>query len=255
MHNFGRIKNTFNDLLAEGIIKKDDQSKKLFKKYIRTIRESEILKTQFLIYNNIENKCDDDFSSATIFVSENIKLMEKYPKSAILNENKKLIDLIKDDNWNGVYGLSDLHESINNLILSKKSAKNIDKITENIKSVAKFIVSNQPMVIHEDVDLPISVLTNVMVNKYNSKYSDINESDKEILKKIIHSNMDEKKSLYADVVNECIVMVDSLINDIDDESKDKLLLVKSKLKEDIELTDDNFITNISRLIELKNNLN
>jgi hypothetical protein len=49
MQNFGNIKNIFNNLLAEGLTKKDVKSKKLFQKYIKTIKESEVLKTQFLI--------------------------------------------------------------------------------------------------------------------------------------------------------------------------------------------------------------
>jgi hypothetical protein len=49
MQNFGKIKNIFNNILIEGIVKKDDNSKKLFKRYIKTIKESEILKNQFLI--------------------------------------------------------------------------------------------------------------------------------------------------------------------------------------------------------------
>ena len=69
MQNFGNIKNIFNNLLAEGLTKKDVKSKKLFQKYIKTIKESEVLKTQFLIYENIENKVDSDVASANLFVS------------------------------------------------------------------------------------------------------------------------------------------------------------------------------------------
>jgi len=50
MQNFGKIQNGFNDLLADSLIKENQVNKDLFKKYIKTIKESEILKTQFLIY-------------------------------------------------------------------------------------------------------------------------------------------------------------------------------------------------------------
>ena len=95
MQNFGKIKNVFNNLLIEGIVKKDVASKKLFKKYIKAIKESEILKTQFLVYNNIENKIDADSFSANVFVSENIKLLDKYKTSDILKENLILVKLLK----------------------------------------------------------------------------------------------------------------------------------------------------------------
>ena len=49
MKNFGKIKNIFNDLVSEGIAIKDTKSINLFKKYVKTIKENEILKTQFLV--------------------------------------------------------------------------------------------------------------------------------------------------------------------------------------------------------------
>ena len=94
MQNFGNIKNIFNNLLAEGLTKKDSKSKKLFQKYIKTIKESEVLKTQFLIYENIENKVDSDVASANLFVSENLRLLEKYSKSDILKENENIFVLV-----------------------------------------------------------------------------------------------------------------------------------------------------------------
>jgi hypothetical protein len=46
MQNFGKIKNAFNELVSEGIAAKDIKSQNLFKKYIKAVRESKILKTQ-----------------------------------------------------------------------------------------------------------------------------------------------------------------------------------------------------------------
>src|SRR5882757_8792444 len=94
MQNFGKIKNVFNNLLIEGIITKDASTRKLFKKYIKTIRESDILKTQFFVYSNIENKVDTDPMSISLFVSENIKLLEQFKPTDILKENEKLGKLI-----------------------------------------------------------------------------------------------------------------------------------------------------------------
>ena len=110
MQNFGNIKNIFNDLLAESLFTKEAEGKKLFQKYVKTIKESEILKTQFLIYNNIENKIDNDVMSANLFVSENLRLLEKYSKSDILKENKKLVKLLGKKQVKNDYELSALHE-------------------------------------------------------------------------------------------------------------------------------------------------
>lgn len=257
MQNFGKIKNVFNNLLIEGIIKKDDTTKKLFKKYVKTIKESEILKTQFLVYNNIENKIDSDSFSANIFVSENIKLMEKYKQSDILKENIKLKNILASESnkLNEDYELSKLHESISNLIFIKKTPKNVENVMAEIKSLATHITKNKTKAVTESIELPVGVLTNLMVDKYNKKYSTLEESDKETLKILIDNNVENKKNFYMKTLGECIDLVDNLLKESKDEYKEKLTKVKSKLQEDKEDTKEiDYLDKIFKLMELKNNL-
>ena len=70
MQNFGKITNAFNGVLAEGLVSKDTNNKQIFKKYIKTIKENEILKTQFLVYNNIENKIEKNEFKANLFLQQ-----------------------------------------------------------------------------------------------------------------------------------------------------------------------------------------
>jgi hypothetical protein len=257
MQNFGKIKNVFNNLLIEGIVKKDDTTKKLFKKYVKAIKESEILKTQFLVYSNIENKIDGDSFSANIFVSENIKLMEKYEQSDILKENIKLKNILKSDvnKLNEDYDLSKLHESISNLIFIKKTPKNIDNVMAEIKNLTNHITTNKAKAVTESIELPVGVLTNLMVDKYNKKYSTLEESDKETLKILIDNNVENKKNFYMKTLDECIDLVDGLLKESQDEYKEKLTKVKSKLQEDKEDTKEiDYLGKIFKLMELKNNL-
>lgn len=255
MQNFGKIKNIFNDLLVDGITKKDDSAKKLFKKYVKTIKESEILKTQFLVYNNIEGKHEDDLVSASIFVSENIKLLEKYTEKEIFNENKKLVKLLDGymSRLNETYELFNLHESISNLIFTKRTPKTINTLTEEIKKITSYIKEVKEKTTAQSIDLPVSVLTNIMVEKYNQKYASLNENDKTVLKTLINTNLDNKKEVYSDIVNECVQLIDTLLMD-KTSPKHKLVIVKSKLTEDVEITDANFIEKFVKIIELKNDL-
>ena len=55
MSNFGNIKDTFKNLVIESTIKKDNKGKKLFSKFLKTIKENETLKNQYLIYSNLQN--------------------------------------------------------------------------------------------------------------------------------------------------------------------------------------------------------
>ena len=124
MQNFGRIKNTFNGILAESVVTKQDANKQLFKKYVKAIKESKILTLQFLVYNNIENKVDTDSNSANFFVNENLKLLEKFKIEDIIKENAKLVSLDKsvEGKLNETYKLSELHESLSKLITTKRTA-------------------------------------------------------------------------------------------------------------------------------------
>ncbi len=49
MKNFGLLKEYFNHKLSESIIKKNDDGKKIFKQYLKMIKENEILKTQLCL--------------------------------------------------------------------------------------------------------------------------------------------------------------------------------------------------------------
>ena len=53
MYNFGNINNAFSEILFESFIKKDAIKKKLFNTYLKTIKESKLLKTQYLIYKAV----------------------------------------------------------------------------------------------------------------------------------------------------------------------------------------------------------
>jgi hypothetical protein len=50
-----------------------------------------------------------------------------------------------------------------------------------------------------------------MVDTYNSRYSDLNESDKKTLKILINSTDIEKKELYSSLVKECITLIDETL--------------------------------------------
>jgi len=256
MQNFGKIKNTFNNLLVEAIAKKDENTKKLFKQYIKAIKESEILKTQFLIYSNIENKIGDDSLSVFSFVSENLRLLEKYNQKDILKENAKLTSMLKKINFNidDSYDLLSLHESITKLTFINKTPQNIETVMTEVKKITDYILANKPKEVNESFDLPLSMLSKLMVEKYNDKYSSLSDADKEVIKVLINPDVEAKKELYQNEVKECVKIIDNLLSEESGEAKEKLLKVKSKLLEEQEIENDKFLDKISKLMELKNNL-
>ena len=256
MLNFGKINNGFLNILTN-VVMKDDKAKRLLKKYKDTIKESEILKTQYLLYKNIEQKTESDALMANLYVSEAIKLLEKYSKSDIEKENKKLVKLLKENNGNieDSYELSDLHESITNLIFTKRNPKNVDKIITETKKVADFILNNKIVDTTTSLGLPNSVAGKLLINKYNEKYKDLSEDEKNVLKVLIEPKFEVKKSFYLRNIGECVQIIDTLLKESDEESKEKLLKVKEKLGKEFDgLNENNVITKIIKLVGLKDNL-
>ena len=253
MQNFGKIKNKFNELMVEGIVSNKEENKNLFKHYVKTIKENEILKTQFLVYDNIENKIEENELKANLFLQENIALLQKFSRKDIMEANFKLADPIifetesTDDNIV-------LHQNITKLIFTKKTAKNIDTIVEATAYIINHMKNNKTKTVTESFDLPNSMLSTIMVDKYNEKYASLSETEKKVLKVLIDSDDIKKEEVYTGVVRECIDMINVKLTDSDLETKDRLLRVKDKLLNDKFEINENFNKNISKLLELKNSL-
>ncbi len=255
MINFGKIKDTFNGILVETIIKKDDGNKQLFKTYLKTIKENSMLKTQFLVYTNIETKVETNEQKAIQFVQENISLFNKFSKKELNKANVSLaIPLMWEKDVDVNYANKGLHENISKLIFINRTPLNINEVLEAQDFIVKYIMNNKTKEINESIDLPLSMVSSIIVDKYNEKYDSLDESDKKVLKSIIDSNDEEKKEVYSVTLRECIDLVNAKLVGSDTDTKHKLLNVKDKLLNDTQEINENFITKISKLVELKSSL-
>lgn len=260
MKNFGRIKTAFNDLLANSVgRKKDNKNKIIFKDYVKAIRESEILKSQFLVYSNIENMTDDCPSSAVNFISENVNALRKYKPEDIIAENKKLIALSESISrkLNEPYELYAMHESLSNLICTERTPRNLTDLSNDLKVVVNYAKNNKEKTISESSELPQSLLLNIVVDKFNDKYDSLDESSKLAVKSVIDSTSEEKNTIYKKLIRESIDLIDmKLIDTTDLISKEKLLKVKDKLLRDNDeiINENEYISSISKIVELKNGL-
>lgn len=255
MQNFGKIKNIFNTLLVEAIATNNNDKKKLFKEYIKTIKNNKILKAQFLIYNNIETKVETNENRAIEFIKANIETLGKYTKSEIIEANKKLLTplLLEQKLPQFENSLGQLHEDISTLIFTEKTPQTIDVIIESLSGIADYIKNNTIKETIEPTILPNSVLSNLAVDKFNDRYSELNESERSVLKAILESDENGKKIIFKTLSRECIDLIDNNLNESDVEAKEKLLQVKDRILR-LEYVDENFISDISKLIELKSDL-
>ena len=255
MHNFGNIKNTFNQILTESITQKNRQRKNIFKEYLKTLKESSVLKSQFIVLNNIENKFIEDPYLAGEYVKENVDSIRKFGSKKISLENSKLETILTNNNLKIFIEENKLYESLNNLITLKKDSKNINKIHESFEFVRNYVMSpkqNEKSSL-PNVSLPPSVLTSIMVSKFNTKYDNVSESEKKVIKVTLNGSEDEKKSLFSDIIRETIDVIDNKLNTDDLELKDRLLKTKDKLLRS-EYNNETFTKDITKIYSLNKDL-
>ena len=251
MNNFGNIKDTFKNVVIESIIRKDNKGKKLFSKFLKTIKENKTLKNQYLIYNNLQTTKFDDFNEAKDFIKENISLLKKLNKVEIGKGNKYFQTILKG---NKIIKENDsFYKDILFLVETKKTPYTIKKINETINKIVKVMLEKEQVeeIVTESLNLPPTILTNLAVNKFNNRYSNIAESEKEILKTLLNGNNKNKEEIFNKLKRECIDNIDSKLNESSDvDLKDKLLKVKDKLL-NTNFSLDNLNNNVVKLHNLK----
>jgi len=254
MQNFGKIKNAFNDILVESIIDKDVEKRKIVKRFIRAISESKILKAQFLIFNNIENRVDENQFSANLFITENVNLLGAFKKEDIVAENSKLVNLSQmvKGRLESEYDKKELHESLSNLIFKERTPSTIQEVTNSRLNVVKYINENKERVIMESLEIPTSMLANLAVDKFNDRYCDLTEDEHRVLNVILEDkNNEAKEKVFKETIMSCIDSVNERLSE--STNKEKLLTVKERLL-NTEFVSETFSEEIVKLLDLKRTL-
>jgi len=255
MYNFGKIKHNIYSIVSEGIVNKDLVKKSILKEFISTIKKSKILLAEAKIYNNIENKSEISEYLATEYIKENINLLNGFTKKEILSENKKLSNLLDGHNIVEFYDKFNLHDNIHNLIVTTKTPNTINNIVESTNIIKEYVNSNvtEEKVLKEDL-LPNSILSKFLVEKYNQKYSTLNENDTNFIKSMLENDETKQESVLSKLKDNILINIDESIEESSDINvKSKLLDVKNRLI-NTKYLKESFSENIIKLITLRENL-
>jgi hypothetical protein len=256
MQNFGKIKNAFYELLIEAILKKDVAKKAIFTQYIKAIKESKILKTQFLVYTNLEDHVEINETKATEFVRLNRECLTGFNRADIVTENEKLIKLLGKytKRLEKPYDKQTLHETITDLIFTRNTPTKVNAMNESISKIVNYIKDNKVKEpIKEDL-LPTDAIATIAVKKFNEKYSDLTEDERTLLKMLTETNEETKVSTQKDIVTECVKLIEEKITESDVKTKDKLLKAKDKLL-NIPYDSTTYHETMNKLIVLRADLN
>lgn len=242
---FGKIKQEINNILFESYSDKD-KFKAIFKEFYNILKNNKTIKEYYIVYSNIETKKFDDVSDATAYLNESLDYLKSLDGDFSIAH-----DFILKYKTDKTYVKETLLENIDTLLQETKS-----NLIESRMNAKKYLVSHlltQKSVSDNVVEgtLPIKVYTNLIAKKFNKKYENLNEWEKDLIKSIISNDENKLSSIEESIVKENLELVNNKINIGDAELKEKLSKVKLKL-EGYSSTDKK--DSIIKLIKLKSDL-
>lgn len=209
-----------------------EESKKLTTDFFDVVKSSPILQLEFKVFNNLENKNIDNELIATRYIDNNIKLFEVYTINEIDKEREKLYPFLTEEIEDNSERIA-LYEAIDTLItesLNVPDKMNVDGIHESFEIVLNHIKTPKVQTLvetHEGMPVNENVIE-IAIGKFNEKYDVLNESDKNLLKKLIKSNDEEKQILFEEYKTECLTILEGVKKD---SIEDKILKTIQKIKE------------------------
>lgn len=237
-----------------------EESRKLTSNFLDIVKNSPILQLEFKVFSGIENKHIDNEILIKEYVDNNVELFEIYTIGEIEAERAKLnsflIENVVPKINEAEYNLEriDLYNAIDTLITESLKYGNdvdVDGIHESFTLIFNHIKTPKKALI-ENVDVePINEeIIEIAVGKFNEKYAELNENDKDLLKKLIKSSDAEKETLLEALKTENITILESIGND---SAKANIEKAVKKINEMI-YSKDNVDDNIIELHELKKEL-
>lgn len=257
MYNFSKIKETYNKVYLDSFSSKNKEKKKLFEYYLSTIKNSKILKEEFNCYSAIQNTSFENELDSQMFIQENINIVKNINKTELKNIHKKLIEKLSENGTSLIESSNDKIILFESLLKTEKNSKNLNKITETITKLRKTLVKEgfDEKSELDYIALPTNVLSNMLVNKFNSKYSELDETTKTLIKVSLHGSEDEKSKLFNSTLKECLELINNRLKESvnDMELKDKLLQTKERLLE-MSFNKDTYFEHLAKLVDLKDDL-
>lgn len=255
--DFGTLKNKFTQTYIESHLNEDTKGKELYKRFLEVLKESETLKSYFIVYKNLENKTVTNELEANEYLKENLAILDKFRgDKSIVKESQKLVNLLENNDVDLPNQVNEFNKSLHILTTNRRDIKNIDSIHEAKMSLVKHLMTekinsnNDSDLVRENID--VNKFLNIATEKYNEKYSTLSEEEKKIIKVLREGNEDEKESLLRSMVKETV----SLVNDRLEGTKDNIDL-KAKLLEtkdviySMEYNVETFTENIKKLYDIK----
>ena len=194
------------------------------KGFIGLLRESDLLKTELVILDNIENKHIANEDLAIKYIDENIDLLKAkgYTKENFTAEHDKIVPLVEKV---GVATSSreNLHKNIHTLLyesLQGKKSTNVNRLHDSFVFVLEHLKNNKKVVTESSV-LPKDVIVNDFVlvrsiQEFNKKYSTVlSENEMKVLTSIMNNDSKSKKETFSSIKEAALSELKNVKTEID----------------------------------------
>lgn len=232
--NFGAIRDSIVRLSNYELTNKDKSVS--LEKFTDILKESSLLKKQYIVYKNFE-KCKpfDKERLAERFINQNMSIFRTGEWESLINENRNLrIGLLENKHIDSYSRNDDLFNNIHKLIESRTrdGFYDFESEQESYERLVEFLtrkVEDKNMLSEEKTEEPElnswQFFTKLALNKFNERYSHLNESEKNIFK-MLTSSSDKKINYLDDLISEC----NNIINKIIASENENKILSEAKLK-------------------------
>lgn len=219
--------------------------------FINIVSDSEILKKEYDLFESVSNNHIPSEIVASKFLDKSISNFNNYTINEINNEHLKLKKFI-DENVEIENKKNIFYKNISDLIyesLKTNESSNTNLLYESFTNILNEITTKKHTVEEEKNDNIVNEnILNIAINKFNKKYSNLNENDISLLKKIITSDYNEKIEIYEEFKNENLKMLNNLIL-TESNNEDKIQKAINNIDQTL-ISEENINENIIKLYDL-----
>lgn len=235
------------------------EGKRLIKKYVKTIKESNDLKKVYSIYNiiNSPNKIND----GALFIKESMSLIKEIDKKNYGDSLSSISDIVKEcavsanldteaiENIKDKYHGS-INESLDYVLFNKMGMNNIVEYTNGLSRITNFINENKK---HENDLMAEGKSICELIGDFDKLFTNDTEIwESTAIKDISLAELSgkDKKGVFEEYKSECLSIIEENLNEKDAENSSRFQGMKEKLMKK-EFNSDTIVEDILMLSELK----
>lgn len=235
------------------------EGKRLIKKYVKTIKESNDLKKVYSIYNivNSPNKIDD----GTLFIKGSMSLIKEIDKKNYSDSLSSISDIVKEcvvsanldietiEKLKSKY-YGSINESLDYVLFNKMDINNVVEYTNDLSRITNFINENKK---HENDLMVEGKSICELIGDFDKLFTnDIEIWESTAIKDISLAELSgkDKKDIFEEYKSECLSIIEENLNEKDAENSSRFQGMKEKLMKK-EFNSDTIVEDILMLSELK----